>query len=181
MKVQPTPLPGVLVLEPAVHSDARGHFFESYNARTFQEVTGVAASFVQDNESRSVRNVLRGIHYQLVRPQGKLVRVAQGRIFDVAVDLRRSSGTFRRWVGVELSAENRRQMWIPPGFGHAFLALSDVADVLYKTTEYWFGEHDRSVRWNDASLGVDWPLSGVPIVSGKDAAAPELSAAQLFD
>jgi dTDP-4-dehydrorhamnose 3,5-epimerase len=141
----------------------------------------VEAAFVQDNHSRSIRNVLRGIHYQVVRPQGKLVRVVSGRIFDVAVDLRRSSKTFSRWIGVELSADNHRQLWVPPGFGHAFLALSDSADVLYKTTEYWIGEHDRAVLWSDPALGIEWPLTGAPIVSGKDAAAPPLERSELFD
>src|ERR1700746_697819 len=149
MKVHTTALEGVLVLEPKVFTDPRGFFFESFNAKAFRQATGVDVEFVQDNQSRSARNVLRGIHYQVVRPQGKLVRVASGRIFDVAVDLRRSSSTFARWIGVELSADNRRQLWIPAGFGHAFLALSDAADVLYKTTEYWFGEHDRDVLWSD--------------------------------
>jgi dTDP-4-dehydrorhamnose 3,5-epimerase len=181
VKVHTTALDGVLVLEPAVFADARGFFLESFNAKVFREATGVDAVFVQDNHSRSARNVLRGIHYQLVRPQGKLVRVAGGRIFDVAVDLRRSSKTFRRWVGVELSADNHRQLWVPPGFGHAFLTRSDSADVLYKTTDYWFGEHDRSVRWNDPSLAIQWPLAGAPIVSDKDTAAPLLERAELFD
>ena len=180
MRVQTTSLDGVLVLEPAVFADARGFFLESFNAKVFREATGVDAVFVQDNHSRSGRNVLRGIHYQLVRPQGKLVRVAGGRIFDVAVDLRRTSKTFRRWVGVELSADNHRQLWVPPGFGHAFLTLSDSADVLYKTTEYWFGEHDRSVLWSDPAIGIQWPLVGAPIVSDKDAAAPLLDRAELF-
>jgi dTDP-4-dehydrorhamnose 3,5-epimerase len=181
MKVQTTALPGVMVLEPTVFADARGFFSESYNAKAFRQATGAEVDFVQDNQSRSVRNVLRGIHYQIVRPQGKLVRVASGRIFDVAVDLRRSSDTFARWVGAELSAENGRQLWIPAGFGHAFLALSESADVLYKTTEYWFGEHDRSVLWSDPALGIVWPLEGAPIVSAKDASAPPLAQAQLFD
>jgi dTDP-4-dehydrorhamnose 3,5-epimerase len=170
-----------LVLEPNVFTDARGFFFESFNAKAFRQATGADVDFVQDNQSRSARNVLRGIHYQVVQPQGKLVRVASGRIFDVAVDLRRSSRTFSHWVGVELSADNGRQLWIPAGFGHAFLALSDWADVLYKTTEYWFGEYDRSVLWSDPSLGIPWPLEGAPIVSDKDASAPGLAQAQLFD
>jgi dTDP-4-dehydrorhamnose 3,5-epimerase len=181
MKVQTTSLQGVLVLEPKVFTDSRGFFFESFNAKAFRQATGAEVDFVQDNQSRSVRNVMRGIHYQVVRPQGKLVRVASGRIFDVAVDLRRSSTTFSRWVGVELSADNGRQLWIPAGFGHAFLALSDSADVLYKTTEYWYGEHDRSVLCSDPALGIRWPLQGAPIVSDKDASAPALAQAQLFD
>jgi dTDP-4-dehydrorhamnose 3,5-epimerase len=181
MKVQTTSLQGVLVLEPKVFTDARGFFFESFNAKAFRQATGAEVDFVQDNQSRSIRNVLRGIHYQLARPQGKLVRVASGRIFDVAVDLRRSSMTYSRWVGVELSADNGRQLWIPAGFGHAFLALSDSADVLYKTTEYWFGEHERCVLWSDPALAIRWPLQGAPIVSDKDACAPSLAQAQLFD
>lgn len=181
MRVHSTALEGVLVLEPKVFTDARGFFFESFNSKTFRQATGAEVDFVQDNQSRSVRNVLRGIHYQLMRPQGKLIRVATGRVFDVAVDLRRSSPTFAQWVGVELSADNGRQLWIPVGFGHAFLALSDSADVLYKTTEYWFGEHDRSVLWSDPALDIHWPLDGAPIVSDKDASAPTLAQAQLFD
>jgi dTDP-4-dehydrorhamnose 3,5-epimerase len=181
MKVHTTALPGVMVLEPKVFTDARGFFFESFNAKAFRQATGTRVDFVQDNQSRSIRNVLRGIHYQVEQPQGKLVRVASGRIFDVAVDLRRSSDTFAHWVGVELSADNGRQLWIPAGFGHAFLALSESADVLYKTTEYWFGEHDRSVLWSDPALGIVWPLEGAPIVSDKDASAPALAQAQLFD
>jgi dTDP-4-dehydrorhamnose 3,5-epimerase len=181
VKVQATTLNGVLILEPDAFADARGFFSESFNARTFRQATGVDAVFVQDNHSHSIRNVLRGIHYQLVRPQGKLVRVASGRILDVAVDLRRSSETFSRWVGVELSAENHRQLWVPVGFGHAYLVLSDAADVLYKTTEYWFGEHDRSLLWNDPAVGIRWPLVGAPIVSNRDAAAPVLERAEVFD
>ncbi len=181
MKVQTTVLDGVLVLEPNVFADSRGFFLESFNARVFREATGIDASFVQDNQSHSLRNVLRGIHYQVVRPQGKLVRAVSGRILDVAVDLRRSSRQFGRWAAVELSEDNRRQLWVPPGFGHAFLTLSEAADVLYKTTEYWFGEHDRAILWNDPAIGIDWPLQGVPIVSDKDAAAPLLARAELFD
>jgi dTDP-4-dehydrorhamnose 3,5-epimerase len=181
VKVEATALDGVLVLEPRVFADARGFFFESFNARTFREATGVQPDFVQDNQSRSSRNVLRGIHYQVVRPQGKVVRVVAGRILDVAVDLRRSSKQFGRWVGVELSAESHRQLWVPPGFGHAFLVLSESADVLYKTTDYWYGEHDRVLLWSDPSIGIRWPLAGDPIVSDKDAAAPLLERAELFD
>ncbi len=181
MKAQTTALDGVLVLEPKVFPDARGFFLESFNARTFRQVTGVDAQFVQDNHSRSVRNVLRGIHYQVVRPQGKLIRVVSGCIFDVAVDLRRSSKTFGRWVGAELSADDRRQFWVPPGFGHAFVVLSETADVLYKTTDYWYAEHDRTVRWSDPAIGIRWPLIGAPSLSDKDAAAPLLAQAELFD
>ena len=180
MKVTPTALPEVLLLQPRVFGDERGFFMESWNARTFREATGLDANFVQDNHSYSTRNVLRGIHYQVVRPQGKLVRVATGAVFDVAVDLRRSSPTFGRWVGAELSAANRLQMWIPPGFGHGFLVLSAAADFLYKTTDYWIGEHDRTLRWDDPTLAIDWPLQGEPILAAKDAAAPLVDAAETF-
>lgn len=181
VKATPTALPEVLILEPRVFGDERGFFMESWNAKTFREVTGLDVTFVQDNHSRSVRHVLRGIHYQVVKPQGKLVRVTSGTVFDVAVDLRKSSPGFGRWVGVELSAENRRQLWIPPGFGHAFLVRSDSADFLYKTTEYWFGEYDRSVAWNSPELSIDWGLRGVePNLAEKDRKAPTLQAADVF-
>ncbi len=181
MKVVATALPEVLILEPRVFGDERGFFLESYNARVFREATGLDVAFVQDNHSRSARNVLRGIHYQVVRPQGKLVRVVTGAVFDVAVDLRRSSPDFGRWVGVELSAENHRQMWIPPGFGHGFLVLSEFADFLYKTTDYWIAEYDRAVRWDDPALAIEWPGGGAgPIVSSKDAGAPLLDVAEVF-
>ena len=181
MNVRKMALDGVLLLEPKVFEDSRGFFFESFNEKAFRQATGIDARFVQDNQSRSARNVLRGIHYQVVRPQSKLVRVTSGRIFDVVVDLRRSSNSFLRWLGVELSADNHRQLWIPAGFGHGFLALSEAADVLYKTTEYWFGEHDRAIRWSDPAIGIEWPLAGAPIVSDKDAVAPLLERAELFD
>lgn len=180
MNITPTRLPEVLLIEPKVFGDERGFFFESWNDRTFRSATGLDVSFVQDNHSRSVRNVLRGIHYQVVRPQGKLVRVAAGAVFDVAVDLRRSSPNFGKWVGAELSAESRLQMWIPPGFGHAFLVLSESADFLYKTTDYWIAEHDRALRWNDPTLGIDWPLEGPPILAPKDRLAPSLSDAETY-
>lgn len=180
MKAIPTELPEVLILEPSVFADDRGYFFESWNERNFVQATGVDIRFVQDNHSYSRRNVLRGIHYQVVRPQGKLVRVVAGAVLDVAVDLRRSSPTFMRWVAVELSAENHRQLWIPPGFGHGFIVRSEAATFLYKTTEYWFAEHDRSLRWNDPQLGVDWGLDGEPILVAKDAGAPLLSDAEVF-
>lgn len=181
MKVTPTALPEVLILEPRVFGDDRGYFLESWNAKTFREATGLDVTFVQDNHSRSVRNVLRGIHYQLVKPQGKLVRVVTGAVFDVAVDLRRSSKTFGRWVGVELSAENKKQLWIPPGFGHAFLVRSEVADFLYKTTEYWHQQYDRSVVWNDASIGIEWGLgTAPPLLAPKDAGAPPLHRAETY-
>jgi dTDP-4-dehydrorhamnose 3,5-epimerase len=181
MKVIPTDLPEVLILEPAVFRDDRGFFSESWNARTFREATGVDVAFVQDNHSQSTRSVLRGIHYQVTLPQGKLVRTVTGAILDVAVDLRRSSPRFGRWVGIELSADNHRQLWVPPGFGHAFAVLSPTADVLYKTTEYWIKQYDRALRWDDATLGIDWQLPGSPIVSAKDTAAPTLDGAELFD
>jgi dTDP-4-dehydrorhamnose 3,5-epimerase len=180
MKATPTALPEVLVLEPKVFGDERGFFLESWNARSFAQATGLDVAFVQDNHSRSRRNVLRGIHYQVVRPQGKLVRVVNGAVFDVAVDLRRSSPRFGRWEGVELSAENKKQLWIPPGFGHAFLVLSETADFLYKTTEYWIGEYDRSVRWNDPALAISWPLAGEPVLAARDAGAPLLADAEVF-
>lgn len=181
MKVIPTALPEVLILEPKVFGDERGFFMESWNARTFAEATGLDVTFVQDNHSRSAKHVLRGIHYQVVKPQGKLVRVVSGAVFDVAVDLRRSSPSFGRWVGIELSAENKRQLWVPPGFGHAFLVLSDYADFLYKTTGYWIAQHDRSLRWNDPTVAVQWPLAGaLPQLAAKDAAAPLLTEAEVY-
>ncbi len=181
MNVIETALPGVLVLEPKVFGDARGFFLDSYNRARFLEATGVDADFVQDNHSRSAHGVLRGLHYQIRQPQGKLVRVVSGAVFDVAVDLRRSSPTFGRWAGVELSAENQRQLWVPPGFGHGFLVLSDSADFLYKTTDYYAPEHERGIAWNDPAIGIDWPLHGMPQLSAKDAAAPLLAAAEVFD
>lgn len=181
MKVTPTALPEVLILEPKVFGDERGFFMESWNARTFAEATGLDVTFVQDNHSRSAKNVLRGIHYQLVKPQGKLVRVVSGAVYDVAVDLRRSSPSFGKWIGVELSEQNKRQLWVPPGFGHAFLVLSEVADFLYKTTEYWIAQHDRSLRWNDPAVAVQWPLAGaVPQLAAKDAAAPLLADTEVY-
>jgi dTDP-4-dehydrorhamnose 3,5-epimerase len=181
LKVVPTALPEVLILEPKVFGDERGFFMESWNARTFAEATGLDVQFVQDNHSRSAKDVLRGIHYQVVKPQGKLVRVVSGAVFDVAVDLRRSSPSFGRWVGIELSAENKRQLWVPPGFGHAFLVLSDYADFLYKTTEYWIAQHERSLRWNDPTVAVQWPLAGaLPQLAAKDAAAPLLTEAEVY-
>jgi dTDP-4-dehydrorhamnose 3,5-epimerase len=182
MKVTQTPLPGVLLIEPAVFGDARGFFLESWNQRRFAEATGVDLPFVQDNHSRSARHVLRGLHYQLVKPQGKLVRVVAGEVFDVAIDLRRSSPTFGRWYGCRLDAVAHRQLWIPPGFGHGFVVLSETADFLYKTTEYWHPEHERSVAWNDPAVGIDWLLDGaVPTLAAKDAAAPMLADAQVYD
>lgn len=182
MKVTPTRLPEVLVLEPRVFRDARGFFMESWNAAVFAEAAGREFAFVQDNHSHSVQGVLRGIHYQVVRPQGKLVRVVQGAVFDVAVDLRRSSPRFGQWVGVELSASNALQLWIPPGFGHGFLVLSAAADFLYKTTDYWVQQHDRSLRWDDPSVRIDWPLAGIALLlSDKDLRAPLLAQAEVFE
>jgi dTDP-4-dehydrorhamnose 3,5-epimerase len=181
MKVTPTALPEVLIIEPQVFGDDRGFFFESWNARRFKEATGVETDFVQDNQSRSVRNVLRGLHYQVVKPQGKLVRCVSGAIWDVAVDLRRSSPRFKHWVGIELSSQNHRQLWVPPGFGHGFVVLSEVADVLYKTSEYWIGQYDRSVLWSDRDLAIAWPMKAPPIISAKDAAAPSLAGSEVFE
>jgi len=182
MEVIPTRIPDVLILEPRVHGDARGFFLESFNAQTFHGVTGMDVTFVQDNHSRSSRGVLRGLHYQIRHPQGKLVRVSHGSVFDVAVDLRRSSSTFGQWVGAELSGENFRQMWIPPGFAHGFLVLSETADFLYKTTDYYAPEHERSLLWNDATVGVDWPLDRIePKLAAKDLAGLVLSASETFD
>jgi dTDP-4-dehydrorhamnose 3,5-epimerase len=179
VNVTPTALPDVLLIEPRVFGDARGFFYESWNLRDFT-AAGLDGIFVQDNHSRSVRNVLRGLHYQIEHAQGKLVRVIQGEVFDVAVDIRRSSPTFARWVGVSLSAENRRMLWIPPGFAHGFLVLSEAAEFLYKTTDYWYAEHERTLLWNDPSLDIDWPLSGAPVLAPKDAAGRPLAAADLY-
>lgn len=182
MNVVRTELPDVLILQPKVFHDTRGYFSESWNERVFRQATGVDVHFVQDNHAHSIGGVLRGVHYQIARPQGKLVRVVAGRVLDVAVDLRRSSPTFAQWVAVELSAENRRQLWVPPGFGHAYLTLSDHADVLYKATEYWAGDLDRTVHWNDPRLRVAWPLANgvIPVLSDKDAGAPMLDDAELY-
>ncbi|MDR3220944.1 MAG: dTDP-4-dehydrorhamnose 3,5-epimerase [Candidatus Accumulibacter sp.] len=171
MKLTPLALPGVLLLEPEAFGDARGFFYESYNQRTFHELTGLDAVFVQDNHSRSARNVLRGLHYQLPpKAQGKLVRVVLGEVFDVAVDLRRDSAAFGQWTGVRLSADNKRQLWIPPGFAHGFLVLSEYAEFLYKTTEYYAPQLERCILWNDPSLAIGWPLDGAPALSAKDRA-----------
>ena len=180
MKVTPTAIPEVLLLEPQVFGDDRGFFFESYNARKFESLTGIAANFVQDNHSKSARNVLRGLHYQIRQPQGKLVRVVAGAIFDVVVDLRASSPFFGRWVGAELSAENRLQMWVPPGFAHGFVVTSESAECLYKTTDYWAPEHERALLWNDPELAIDWPLSGPPMLSVKDSSGVRLADAEVF-
>ena len=181
MKITRTDIPEVLIVEPQVFSDERGFFFESFNQKNWREATGLERPFVQDNHSSSKQHVLRGLHYQVVKPQGKLVRVVAGEIFDVAVDLRRESPTFRRWVGIRLSADNRRQLWIPEGFGHGFLTLSTTAEVLYKTTDYYYPEFDRSLAWNDPQIGIKWPLtSNQPILSDKDSTAKRLLEAELF-
>ena len=181
MKVIETDIPGVLILEPKVYRDSRGHFFESYNRRTFREATGVDVEFVQDNESLSSRNVLRGLHYQIRQPQGKLVRVVAGEIYDVAVDLRRSSPTFGKWTSAILSSGVRPMIWIPQGFAHGFLVLSEQAIIIYKTTDYYAPEHERTLAWNDRSVGVLWPLEGSPLLSDKDGRGTALAEAETFD
>jgi dTDP-4-dehydrorhamnose 3,5-epimerase len=178
--VTPTAIPEVLVLEPKVFGDARGFFFESFNARDFREVTGLNVEFVQDNHSKSAKGVLRGLHYQIQNPQGKLVRVVQGAVFDVAVDLRKSSPTFGHWVGEILSAENHKQLWVPPGFAHGFVVLSDSAEFLYKTTDYWYPEHERSLLWNDSTVGIVWPIDFAPQLAAKDAAGKVFGEAEMF-
>lgn len=180
MKVIPTRLAEVLILEPRVFGDERGFFYESFNARTFEEATGVRRDFVQDNHSRSARGVLRGLHYQIEQLQGKLVRVVAGDVLDVAVDIRRGSPGFGQWVGVRLSAENKRQLWIPEGFAHGFVVLSEYAEFLYKTTDYYAPAHERCIRWDDPELAIDWQFDGVPQLSAKDQAAPTLRDAELF-
>jgi dTDP-4-dehydrorhamnose 3,5-epimerase len=181
MKAIPTPIDGLLVLEPKVFGDERGFFMESFNDRIFRELSGTAVSFVQDNHSRSGRGVLRGLHYQVKQPQGKLVRVVQGTVFDVAVDVRRASPTFGHWFGVELSAENKRQFWVPAGFAHGFVVLSDTADFLYKTTDFYAPEHERCIAWNDPGVGIQWPLAGItPLLSAKDQAGLSLADAEVF-
>jgi dTDP-4-dehydrorhamnose 3,5-epimerase len=176
-----TDLSEVLILEPKVFSDDRGFFFESFNQRDFQQATGLDVNFVQDNHSKSRRGVLRGLHYQIQRPQGKLVRVTQGAVFDVAVDLRRSSANFGKWVGVKLSADNKRQLWIPPGFAHGFVVTSESAEFLYKTTDYWYPEHERSLLWCDTTVGVQWPLHQSPKLAVKDAEGKVFAKAETFD
>lgn len=171
-----------IVLQPVVFGDDRGFFFEAFNQRTFAEATGFDGEFVQDNHSRSVKRVLRGLHYQVPpHPQGKLVRVTSGAIFDVAVDIRRDSPTFGRWAGVELSADNKTQLWVPAGFAHGFCVLSDTADVVYKTTDFYDPECDRAIRFDDPDIGVEWPVDGPPIISGKDSKAPFLRDAEIFE
>jgi dTDP-4-dehydrorhamnose 3,5-epimerase len=180
MQVVSTELPGVLLLEPKVFGDDRGFFFESYNRRAFHKATGVDAEFVQDNHSRSKKNVLRGLHYQIEHAQGKLVRAVSGEVWDVAVDLRKSSPTFGKWAGFTLSAESKRMAWIPPGFAHGFVVVSDVADVLYKATDYYAPEHERTLLWNDPALGIRWPLAGTPILTEKDRKGTPLAGAEVF-
>ncbi|MDD1606773.1 MAG: dTDP-4-dehydrorhamnose 3,5-epimerase [Methylococcaceae bacterium] len=180
MKVIPTAIPDVLILEPNVFGDVRGFFYESFNQNAFAQATGLDVQFVQDNHSRSSKGVLRGLHYQIQQPQGKLVRVVRGAVFDVAVDIRRSSATFGQAVGLELSEENHRQLWIPPGFAHGFLVLSDSAEFLYKTTDYYAPEFERCLIWNDATIGIEWPLQNEPQLSTKDQAGLSLSQAELF-
>jgi dTDP-4-dehydrorhamnose 3,5-epimerase len=181
MKVTRLGIPDVMVLEPKVFGDARGFFFESYNQRVFREATGQEPTFVQDNHSRSVKGVLRGLHYQIKQTQGKLVRVLDGEVFDVAVDIRKSSPTYGQWVGEILSAENKKVLWIPAGFAHGFLVLSDSADFFYKATDYWAPEHERFIAWNDPAIGIDWPWQGEPSLSAEDQKALLLSAAETFD
>lgn len=182
MKITPTSIPEVLILEPKVFGDERGFFMESFNQKVFDEAVGHHVDFVQDNHSRSVQGVLRGLHYQIKQPQGKLVRVVQGAVFDVAVDLRKNSPTFGQWAGIELSAENKRLFWIPPGFAHGFLVLSESADFLYKASNFYAPEHERSVLWNDPSINIQWPvLSAAPVLSGKDQAGVLLENAETFN
>jgi dTDP-4-dehydrorhamnose 3,5-epimerase len=175
-----TAIPDVLILEPRVFGDSRGFFFESYNQRAFQEATGWAPAFVQDNHSRSAKGVLRGLHYQIFQPQGKLVRAVAGEVFDVAVDIRKSSPTFGRWVGALLSAENKRQMWVPSGFAHGFVVLSESAEFLYKTTDFYAPEHERCIAWDDPDIGIEWPLEGDPLLSEKDRQGKLLNVAEVF-
>ncbi|MGH8478630.1 MAG: dTDP-4-dehydrorhamnose 3,5-epimerase [Gammaproteobacteria bacterium] len=180
MNVVQTAIPDVLLIEPRVFSDARGFFLEGYNARGFRQATGLTVDFVQDNHSRSRRGVLRGLHYQVHQAQGKLVSVVCGAVFDVAVDIRRSSPAFGRWLGVELSEDNHRHLWLPPGIAHGFLVLSERVDVLYKTTDYYAPDHERVILWNDPDIGIEWPLAGEPLLSPKDRAGPPLKRAECF-
>ncbi|WP_250507458.1 dTDP-4-dehydrorhamnose 3,5-epimerase [Caballeronia sp. GAFFF3] len=181
IQVTATALPEVKIIEPKVFGDARGYFYESFNAREFAEHVESGVEFVQDNHSRSAKGVLRGLHYQIQHAQGKLVRVVEGEVFDVAVDVRKSSPNFGKWVGVSLSEENRRQLWVPPGFAHGFVVLSDAAQFLYKTTDYWYQAHERSIVWNDPEIGIDWPIDFQPMLAAKDAAAKRLGEAECFE
>lgn len=180
MNVIRTAIPDLLIMEPKVFGDDRGFFFESYNRRRLAELTGRDVDFVQDNHSRSARNVLRGLHYQIQHPQGKLVRVTQGAVLDIAVDIRKSSPTFGQHVALELSADNKRILWIPEGYAHGFVVLSDTAEFLYKTTDYWYPEHERCIRWDDPALAIDWRLQSAPAISAKDAQGKWLNDAELF-
>jgi dTDP-4-dehydrorhamnose 3,5-epimerase len=180
MQVISTVIPDVLVIEPKVHRDGRGFFVETFNLANFETATGIKRQWVQDNHSRSTKGVLRGLHFQNPKPQGKLVRCSSGAVFDVAVDVRSSSPTFLDWFGVELSEKNHRQLWVPEGFAHGFVVVSDVAEVLYKTTDYFHPQHDRGVRWDDPTIGVEWPLSVTPIVSQKDGLQPTVEAADFY-
>jgi dTDP-4-dehydrorhamnose 3,5-epimerase len=180
MQVVQTAIPEVLILEPKIFGDDRGFFFESFNQQTFQNLTGVTANFVQDNHSKSSANVLRGLHYQIEQAQGKLVRVTAGEVFDVAVDIRRQSATFGKWVGVILSAENKRQLWVPPGFAHGFVVLKDNTEFLYKTTDYYAPQYERCIRWDDPAIGIEWPIAQAPILSGKDQLGLALAQAEVF-
>ena len=180
MKITPTAIPDVLVIEPKVFGDERGFFFESFNQAKFESFIGKQVNFVQDNHSKSVKNVLRGLHYQIQQPQGKLVRVVQGEVFDVAVDIRKSSATFGKWVGEVLSAENKKQLWVPDGFAHGFVVLSETAEFLYKTTDYYAPEYERSIVWNDPAINIKWPINGEPILSAKDQQAKTLATAEHF-
>lgn len=179
-KVTPTAIPDLLILEPKVFGDSRGFFFESFNAKNFAQATGLNVNFVQDNHSRSSKGVLRGLHYQVQQTQGKLVHVTQGAVFDVAVDIRKSSPTFGKWVGCELSDSNHRQLWIPPGFAHGFMVLSESADFLYKTTDYYAPAHERCIAWNDSSIGIQWPKDISPLLSAKDQQGLALAEAEVF-
>ena len=180
MDIIKTKIPDVLIVEPKVFGDDRGFFMESFNEKTFREKTGVEANFVQDNHSRSSKNVLRGLHYQIKQPQGKLVRVVSGEVYDVAVDIRKSSPTYGQWVGCLLTEANKKQFWVPAGFAHGFVVLSDTADFLYKTTDYYAPEYERSILWNDPSLNIDWKITGAPILSAKDKSAATLENAEVF-
>jgi dTDP-4-dehydrorhamnose 3,5-epimerase len=181
MQVVQTAIPDLLILEPKVFGDDRGFFFESFNQQTFQNLTGVKANFVQDNHSKSAANVLRGLHYQIEQAQGKLVRVTSGEVFDVAVDIRRQSATFGKWVGVLLSAESKRQLWVPPGFAHGFVVLKDNTEFLYKTTDYYAPQHERCIRWDDPAIAIEWPITQTPILSGKDQLGVALLDAEVFE
>jgi dTDP-4-dehydrorhamnose 3,5-epimerase len=180
IQVTPTELRDVKVIEPRVFGDARGYFLESFNAREFEQAVAPGYSFVQDNHSRSARGVLRGLHYQVHRPQGKLVRVVAGEVWDVVVDLRRDSADFGKWTGVALSAASFRQLWVPPGFAHGFVVLSESAELLYKTTDYWYPEHERSIVWNDPDLAIDWPIETEPVLAAKDAAGQRFADAEYY-